>query len=92
MSPVRVGDGGQHSQLHEEPPPIRLPGSLRFCRWTYLEFYSRYGVLMTQQELSLTDKKEVCKVVLHRLIQVGLTCWALSSSVPPKLSLPVLVR
>ncbi|KAI4540537.1 hypothetical protein MG293_009578 [Ovis ammon polii] len=37
--------------------------------WTYIEFYSRYGILMTKQELSFSDKKEVCKVVLHRLIQ-----------------------
>lgn len=27
---------------------------------------------MTKQELSFSDKKEVCKVVLHRLIQVSL--------------------
>ncbi|XP_052586163.1 LOW QUALITY PROTEIN: unconventional myosin-Vc [Peromyscus californicus insignis] len=38
-------------------------------RWTYLEFYSRYGILMTQQELSLSDKKEVCRAALHRFIQ-----------------------
>ncbi|XP_060043569.1 unconventional myosin-Vc isoform X2 [Erinaceus europaeus] len=38
-------------------------------RWTYIEFFSRYGVLMTKQELMGSDKKEVCKVVLHRLIQ-----------------------
>ncbi|GAB1294438.1 Myosin VC [Apodemus speciosus] len=48
---------------------IRISAQSYPSRWTYLEFYSRYGVLMTQQELSLTDKKEVCKVVLHRLIQ-----------------------
>ena len=30
---------------------------------------------MTQQELSLGDKKEVCKIALHRFIQVGLACW-----------------
>lgn len=85
MSPVRVGSGwggAQHSM--KNLPMIHLPCSLRFLRWTYLEFYSRYGILMTQQELSLSDKKEVCKVVLHRLIQVGLACWALSSSMPLK--------
>ena len=27
---------------------------------------------MTKQELSFSDKKEVCKAVLHRLIQVSL--------------------
>lgn len=39
-------------------------------RWTYIEFYSRYGVLMTRQELAAGDKKRVCVAVLHRLIQV----------------------
>ncbi|KAL1782074.1 unconventional myosin-Vc isoform X1 [Sigmodon hispidus] len=48
---------------------IRISAQSYPSRWTYLEFYSRYGILMTQQELSLSDKKEVCKVVLHRLIQ-----------------------
>ncbi|KAL7980037.1 hypothetical protein Chor_001305, partial [Crotalus horridus] len=37
--------------------------------WTYLEFYSRYSILMSQSELSLTDKKQICKMVLQRLIQ-----------------------
>ncbi|EGV99859.1 Myosin-Vc [Cricetulus griseus] len=48
---------------------IRISAQSYPSRWTYLEFYSRYGILMTQQELSLSDKKEVCKVALHRLIQ-----------------------
>ena len=26
---------------------------------------------MTKQELSFSDKKEVCKVILHRLVQVS---------------------
>lgn len=50
---------------------------------------------MTQQELSLSDKKEVCKVALHRLIQVGLVCWDLGlfpAACLPNLSLHVLVR
>lgn len=51
---------------------IRISAQSYPSRWTYLEFYSRYGVLMTKQELSFSDKKEVCKVVLHRLIQVSL--------------------
>ncbi|KAM4618312.1 unconventional myosin-Vc [Polymixia lowei] len=38
-------------------------------RWTYIEFYSRYSVLMTHRELGLNDKKETCKTVLQRLIQ-----------------------
>ncbi|XP_036399626.1 unconventional myosin-Vc isoform X1 [Megalops cyprinoides] len=38
-------------------------------RWTYIEFYSRYSILMTQPELELNDKKQTCKTVLQRLIQ-----------------------
>ncbi|XP_050996787.1 unconventional myosin-Vc [Acomys russatus] len=48
---------------------IRISAQSYPSRWTYLEFYCRYGILMAQQELSLGDKKEVCKVALHRLIQ-----------------------
>ncbi|XP_069851491.1 unconventional myosin-Vc isoform X1 [Dipodomys merriami] len=48
---------------------IRISAQSYPSRWTYIEFYSRYGILMTQPELSFGDKKEVCKVVLHRLIQ-----------------------
>ncbi|XP_006898298.1 PREDICTED: unconventional myosin-Vc [Elephantulus edwardii] len=48
---------------------IRISSQSYPSRWTYIEFYSRYGILMTKQELSFSDKKEVCKVVLHRLIQ-----------------------
>uniref|UniRef100_A0A6Q2XDB4 Myosin VC n=1 Tax=Esox lucius TaxID=8010 RepID=A0A6Q2XDB4_ESOLU len=39
-------------------------------RWTYIEFYSRYSILMSQQELGLNNKKQTCKTVLQRLIQV----------------------
>lgn len=46
--------------------------NFEFSRWTYIEFFSRYSILMTQQELSLNDKKQICKIVLQRLIQVGL--------------------
>lgn len=42
------------------------------CRWTYIEFYSRYSILMSQQETVLSDKKQTCKNVLQRLIQVSL--------------------
>ncbi|KAG8505333.1 Unconventional myosin-Vc [Galemys pyrenaicus] len=48
---------------------IRISAQSYPSRWTYIEFYSRYGILMTKQELEFSDKKEVCKVVLHRLIQ-----------------------
>lgn len=42
------------------------------CRWTYIEFYSRYSILMSQQEASLSNRKQTCKNVLQRLIQVSL--------------------
>ncbi|KAM7156689.1 unconventional myosin-Vc isoform 1-T1 [Molossus nigricans] len=48
---------------------IRISAQSYPSRWTYIEFYSRYGILMTKQELAFSDKKEVCKAVLHRLIQ-----------------------
>uniref|UniRef100_A0A673ZYY9 Myosin VC n=1 Tax=Salmo trutta TaxID=8032 RepID=A0A673ZYY9_SALTR len=38
-------------------------------RWTYIEFYSRYSILMSQEELVLNHKKLACKTVLQRLIQ-----------------------
>ncbi|KAH0619948.1 hypothetical protein JD844_014402 [Phrynosoma platyrhinos] len=31
--------------------------------------FDRYSILMSQHELSLTDKKQICKIVLQRLIQ-----------------------
>ncbi|XP_060611551.2 unconventional myosin-Vc [Anolis sagrei] len=48
---------------------IRISSQSYPSRWTYIEFYSRYSILMFQQELSLTDKKQICKIVLQRLIQ-----------------------
>ncbi|XP_062849386.1 unconventional myosin-Vc [Trichomycterus rosablanca] len=37
-------------------------------RWTYIEFYSRYSILMSRAELKLEDKKQTCRTVLQRLI------------------------
>ncbi|KAM4676381.1 unconventional myosin-Vc [Discoglossus pictus] len=48
---------------------IRISAQSYPSRWTYIEFFGRYSILMTQQELSLSDKKQICKVVLQRLIQ-----------------------
>uniref|UniRef100_A0A670KEI3 Myosin VC n=1 Tax=Podarcis muralis TaxID=64176 RepID=A0A670KEI3_PODMU len=48
---------------------IRISAQSYPSRWTYIEFYSRYRILMSQHELSLTDKKQICKIVLQRLIQ-----------------------
>ncbi|XP_068131560.1 unconventional myosin-Vc isoform X2 [Hyperolius riggenbachi] len=70
-------------KLPFEFDPIRVVQQLRACgvletirisaqsypsRWTYIEFYGRYSILMTQQELAMSDKKQICKVVLQRLI------------------------
>uniref|UniRef100_A0A8C5RP49 Myosin VC n=1 Tax=Laticauda laticaudata TaxID=8630 RepID=A0A8C5RP49_LATLA len=48
---------------------IRISSQSYPSRWTYIEFYSRYSILMSQSELSLTEKKHICKMVLQRLIQ-----------------------
>ncbi|XP_069480944.1 unconventional myosin-Vc isoform X2 [Ambystoma mexicanum] len=48
---------------------IRISAQSYPSRWTYLEFFGRYSILMTQQELSMNDKKQICKNVLQRLIQ-----------------------
>ncbi|KAM9635414.1 unconventional myosin-Vc isoform 3-T3 [Trichechus inunguis] len=37
---------------------IRINAQSYPSRWTYIEFYSRYGILMTKQEISFSDKKE----------------------------------
>uniref|UniRef100_A0A8C5MY75 Myosin VC n=1 Tax=Leptobrachium leishanense TaxID=445787 RepID=A0A8C5MY75_9ANUR len=48
---------------------IRISAQSYPSRWTYIEFFGRYSILMTQQELSMNDKKQICKFVLQRLIQ-----------------------
>ncbi|XP_029431771.1 unconventional myosin-Vc isoform X3 [Rhinatrema bivittatum] len=48
---------------------IRISAQSYPSRWTYIEFFGRYSILMTQQELSCNDKKQICKIVLQRLIQ-----------------------
>ncbi|NXY81164.1 MYO5C protein, partial [Alcedo cyanopectus] len=72
------------SKLPFEFDPKRVTQQLRACgvletirisaqsypsRWTYIEFFSRYSILMSQQELSCRDKKQICKIVLQRLIR-----------------------
>lgn len=37
-----------------------------------MEFYSRYSILMSQQEADPGDMKQTCKNVLQRMIQVSL--------------------
>ncbi|XP_054633861.1 unconventional myosin-Vc isoform X1 [Dunckerocampus dactyliophorus] len=48
---------------------IRISAQSYPSRWTYYEFYSRYSVLMTNQEAGFNDKTQTCKYVLQRLIQ-----------------------
>nr|XP_033775568.1 unconventional myosin-Vc isoform X3 [Geotrypetes seraphini] len=48
---------------------IRISAQSYPSRWTYIEFFGRYSILMTQQELLSNDKKQICKTVLQRLIQ-----------------------
>uniref|UniRef100_A0A3Q3KRB3 Myosin VC n=1 Tax=Mastacembelus armatus TaxID=205130 RepID=A0A3Q3KRB3_9TELE len=48
---------------------IRISAQSYPSRWTYIEFYSRYSILMSHQEADLNDKKQTCKNVLQRLIQ-----------------------
>ncbi|XP_052399957.1 unconventional myosin-Vc [Carassius gibelio] len=47
---------------------IRISAQSYPSRWTYIEFYSRYSILMSQAELKLGEKKQTCKTVLQRLI------------------------
>ncbi|XP_077423266.1 unconventional myosin-Vc isoform X2 [Vanacampus margaritifer] len=48
---------------------IRISAQSYPSRWTYFEFYSRYSVLMTNEEADVNDKTQTCKYVLQRLIQ-----------------------
>ncbi|XP_049930269.1 unconventional myosin-Vc [Epinephelus moara] len=48
---------------------IRISAQSYPSRWTYIEFYSRYSILMSHQEADVRDKKQTCKNVLQRLIQ-----------------------
>uniref|UniRef100_A0A8C5AUH6 Myosin VC n=1 Tax=Gadus morhua TaxID=8049 RepID=A0A8C5AUH6_GADMO len=38
-------------------------------RWTYIEFYNRYSILMTPMELTVKDKQQACKTAVQRIIQ-----------------------
>ncbi|XP_061679063.1 unconventional myosin-Vc isoform X2 [Syngnathoides biaculeatus] len=48
---------------------IRISAQSYPSRWTYFEFYSRYSILMTNEEAGISDKTEMCKYVLQRFIQ-----------------------
>ncbi|KAG1952451.1 unconventional myosin-Vc [Pimephales promelas] len=47
---------------------IRISAQSYPSRWTYIEFYSRYSILMSQSELKLGEKKQTCRTVLQKLI------------------------
>ncbi|KAG7324176.1 hypothetical protein KOW79_012192 [Hemibagrus wyckioides] len=47
---------------------VRISAQSYPSRWTYIEFFSRYSILMSQAELRLGEKKQTCKTVLQRLI------------------------
>ncbi|XP_073790978.1 unconventional myosin-Vb isoform X8 [Danio rerio] len=48
---------------------IRISAAGYPSRWTYPDFFSRYRVLMTKKDLSVGDKKQVCKNLLEILIK-----------------------
>ncbi|KAI4903113.1 hypothetical protein NFI96_015690, partial [Prochilodus magdalenae] len=47
---------------------VRISAQSYPSRWTYIEFYSRYSILMSQAELRAGEKKQICRTVLQRLI------------------------
>ncbi|XP_078386377.1 unconventional myosin-Vc isoform X2 [Cetorhinus maximus] len=48
---------------------IRISAQSYPSRWTYFEFFGRYRILMSEQDLAINDKKQICKEVLKHLIQ-----------------------
>ncbi|RXN27019.1 unconventional myosin-Vb isoform X2 [Labeo rohita] len=48
---------------------IRISAAGYPSRWTYPDFFSRYRVLMTKKDMTIGDKKQVCKNLLETLIK-----------------------
>ncbi|XP_039767426.1 unconventional myosin-Vb isoform X2 [Ornithorhynchus anatinus] len=48
---------------------IRISAAGYPSRWAYHDFFNRYRVLIKKRDLSKTDKKEICKMVLESLIK-----------------------
>uniref|UniRef100_A0A673KUT4 Unconventional myosin-Vb-like n=1 Tax=Sinocyclocheilus rhinocerous TaxID=307959 RepID=A0A673KUT4_9TELE len=48
---------------------IRISAAGYPSRWTYPDFFSRYRVLMTRKDMTIGDKKQVCKNLLETLIK-----------------------
>lgn len=69
---TRPGDSRFQPNSNSLVSAVHVDDDGNACRWTYIEFYSRYSILMSQQEADLSDKKQTCKNVLQRVIQVRL--------------------
>ncbi|XP_037122600.1 unconventional myosin-Vb isoform X5 [Syngnathus acus] len=50
---------------------IRISAAGYPSRWTYVDFFSRYRVLMRKSDVSCPDKKSVCQTLLATLIKEG---------------------
>ncbi|XP_009872790.1 PREDICTED: unconventional myosin-Vb-like, partial [Apaloderma vittatum] len=48
---------------------IRISASGYPSRWTYQEFLERYRALVSREELTGTDEKQICSLALERLLQ-----------------------
>ncbi|XP_073680092.1 unconventional myosin-Vb [Garra rufa] len=48
---------------------IRISAAGYPSRWTYPDFFSRYRVLMTKKDMTIGDKKLVCKNLLETLVK-----------------------
>ncbi|XP_025966984.2 unconventional myosin-Vb-like [Dromaius novaehollandiae] len=48
---------------------IRISAAGYPSRWTYQEFFDRYQALVTREELTGTSEKQICNLVLERLLQ-----------------------
>ncbi|XP_075442311.1 unconventional myosin-Vb isoform X2 [Ascaphus truei] len=48
---------------------IRISAAGYPSRWTYLDFFNRYRVLMKKKDISQRDKKLLCKTLLENLIK-----------------------
>uniref|UniRef100_A0A4W4E7P9 Myosin VB n=1 Tax=Electrophorus electricus TaxID=8005 RepID=A0A4W4E7P9_ELEEL len=48
---------------------IRISAAGYPSRWTYMDFFSRYRVLMKRKDLSIGDKKQICKNLLESLVK-----------------------
>uniref|UniRef100_A0AAR2JVK4 Unconventional myosin-Vb n=1 Tax=Pygocentrus nattereri TaxID=42514 RepID=A0AAR2JVK4_PYGNA len=48
---------------------IRISAAGYPSRWTYSDFYNRYRVLMKKKDMTIGDKKQVCRNLLETLIK-----------------------